>query len=194
MARVADGPDASALRGGTYASTLFAQFVAAMEAEGREPALLDLGPTTPQNLMFWAERGFRVTARDVLGRLPAAVDIPAGERFGGILCWNVLSALERDAATELMGRLRSQLQPGGPVFAIFDGDGRHQPPALRYRIAGPDRLQFEILAPRSPLRAVANSEIESVLQGFRPTRLTVMRHGSREALGFLDSEREPAEA
>lgn len=138
--------------------------------------------------MFWTERGFRVTAQDVLGHLPGDIFIPEGARFGGILCWNVFPALERGAGAALMRLLRSHLEPGGALFAIFDGDGRHAPGAWRYRIAGPDRLSCEPRQDAAPMRAVPTSEIENLLQGFRPTRLTVMRHGSREALGFLDAE------
>lgn len=190
MGRVGVGDDAPAGRSATYASALFAQFVAAMDPQRRGPHLLDLGTTTPPNLMFWAERGFRVTAVDALAHLPGRLEVPGDARFGGVLCWNVLAALERSEAADLVGRLRQRLTAGGGIFAIFDGDGRQAPGGLRYRIAGPDRLTFEPLARQVVMRAVANSEIESLLRGFRPTRLTVMRHGSREALGFLDEGRE----
>lgn len=184
------GSEAASLRAGTYASALFAQFVTAMDPLRRVPELLDLGTTTPQNIMFWAERGFRVAAVDGLSHLPGRIEVPGEALFGGILCWNVLSALGRDEAIDLVTRLRHRLAPGGALFAIFDGDGRQAPHGRRYRIVGPDRLSFEPLTREVQLRAVPNSEIESLLRGLRPTRLTVMRHGSREALGFVDEGRE----
>jgi hypothetical protein len=123
---------------------------------------------------------------DLLTRPERLADIDLGERrFAGALCWNAFCVLSRDDAALLIAKLRRALRPGGYVFAIFDGDGRRTPPALRYRIAGPARLAFGALEAAVEMRAITTSEIDTLLDGFRGTRLTVMRHGSREALAHL---------
>lgn len=173
---------------GDYASALFEQFVDAVGR--REGEVLDLGPTTGDNIVFWGRRGFRVTAIDLLSRPERVTAIDLGERrFAGAQCWNVFSALSREQAALLAAKIRRALRPGAVAFAIFDGDGRRTPPALRYRVTGPGRLAFEPLTRGVSMRAIPTSEIESLFAGFRPTRLTVMRHGSREALTHLPGGR-----
>lgn len=166
-----------------YFSALFETFVAGVERLGPDAGVLDLGPTTSENLMFWVRRSQRVAAMDVLARHREGKDLTVGaRRFGGILCWNVLCGLPADRAKKLAAELAEKLLPGGYLFAIFDGDGRQTPPALRYRIVTEARLSFERM-PGTGRRAVPTSEIESLLTSLRGTRMTVMRHGAREALG-----------
>lgn len=174
----------AAISAGDYASALFEQFVAAVGS--REGEVLDLGPTTSDNILFWGDRGFRVSAVDLLSRPGRVAELELGEgRFVGAQCWNVFCALSREDASLLAVKLRRSLRPGAVAFAIFDGDGRQTPPALRYRVQGPGRLAFEPMPRDVKMRAIPTSEIESLFAGFRPTRLTVMRHGSREALTHL---------
>lgn len=169
---------------GDYRSALFESFVGGLERLGSEAPILDLGPTTPDNLVFWATRGHRVAAVDLAARLGRGAPIdPDPGPYGGVLCWNTLALLDRDECASLIEKLRRSLLPGGYLFAIFDGDGRTKPPPLRYRIGGESRLRFEPIDWPTAPRAVPTNEIESLLEGLRPTRLTVMRHGSREALG-----------
>jgi hypothetical protein len=185
------GRDDSILTG-DYASGLFEQFVEAVAR--REGEVLDLGPTTGDNIVFWGRRGFRVTAIDLLSRPQRVAAIELGEdRFVGVQCWNVFSALTPEDASLLAAKIRRALRPGALAFAIFDGDGRHKPPALRYRVSGPGRLAFEPLKGDVDMRAIPTSEIESLFRGFRPTRLTVMRHGSREALTHFPGGRHSEE-
>ena len=102
--------EADPLRGihrGEYGSALFERFCASIARFGSAAEILDIGPSTPSNVMYWVERGHRVAAldyvdhrdrgeRDLLQRFASA-------RFAGVLGWTVLSHLARPEAMELMG-------------------------------------------------------------------------------------------
>lgn len=187
-----DTEEAAPLARGEYNSALFEAFVAGVDRLDPAAAVLDLGPSAPENLMFWLRRGRDVAALDLEAREIAERPLELSDkRFGGILCWNVLSLLSRARARAAAAALHSVLEPGGYLFAIFDGDGRQAPPSRRYRIVREGRLRFEPFG-QATRRAVSTSEISSLMEGLRATRVTVMRHGSREALGQVPpAVREP---
>lgn len=174
---------------GEFASALFAEFVSAVERIGADTDLLDLGSAVPANIHFWAPRSRRVTVVDVLSRTGfRSEDLGlAGRRFGGICCWNVIDFMTPQTAGTMFADLVRLLVPGGKVFAIFDGDVAGAP--YRYRIAGDGRLRLEAATHNLHNRAIATSEIERLFAPLKPTRLTVMRHGSREALGTMPRPR-----
>ena len=175
----------SGIEQGEYSSALFGQFTDQVARLGPSASILDVGRPLPSNVIFWARRGHRVTAIDWLSR-QAGGDVDLGLRgktFGGVLCWTVFADVGKVEAAALMDQINRMLVPGGLVFAIFDGDGRHRPPAMRYRIVASDRLAFERDPRQLAARAVPTSEIEQLLGALRPTRMTIMRHGSREAMG-----------
>ena len=135
--------------------------------------------------MYWVRAGHPVSALDIMAHddlEEVRLDYPDGS-FGGILCWTSLSHLSTAQARALMQEVGRVLRPDGWLFAVFDGDGRKQPAAQRYRILDADNLAFEPLAGCEPPRAVLTREVEALLQPFREVRIMVMRHGSREALG-----------
>lgn len=174
-----------------YASALFGQFCKRVRAmsEEDEPGvpLLDLGPSTTANVMYWVRAGHPVSAYDVMAREPTEDDEIRLEyddgSFGGVLGWTALSHLQPVHARQLVRELGRVLRPGGWLFAVFDGDGRKDPVAQRYRIVDAETLGFEPRESRKPPRAVLTREVESLFQPFREVRIMVMRHGSREALG-----------
>ncbi|MFW6198418.1 MAG: hypothetical protein ACOC5E_01200 [Acidobacteriota bacterium] len=184
---------APSISAGEYESGLFADLTAIVERLGRHVDILDLGPTTPANLMFWVRRGHRVTARDYLarrGRSDRGLVLGPDQSFGAIVAWNVLSFLPRSDARTLMAELQGYLMPGGGLFAIFDGDGRRVPEAVRYRIVDEGRLAFAGVDLGVAPRAVPTSEIEALLGSLPTARISVMRHGSREALARRPREEE----
>ena len=167
-----------------YASALFGQFCRNIGGLGAEIPLLDLGPSTPGNVMYWVREGHPVSALDLMAHdeiEPVRLEYP-DYAFGGVLCWTAPSHLSAAHARQLMREIGRVLRPDGWLFAVFDGDGRTLPVAQRYRIVDRDNLGFEPLADREPPRAVLTREVETLFQPFRETRIMVMRHGSREAL------------
>ena len=174
------------LEAADYRSALFERFVDVVERLGTISRVLDLGPTTPGNLNFWTGRGYSYSVQDVVGREARGESCDFGAAdLGGVLCWNTLSLLPADRAAETVSELYRRLLPGGALFAIFDGDGRATPPLLRYRIRDAARLHLEPTLGEHVPRPVSTAEIERLLAPFKPTRVTVMRHGSREALGQI---------
>lgn len=169
-----------------YRSELFQSFAESVGALKSDLPVLDLGPANSDNLMFWIRRGRPVTARDLgaLARRGEALDLD-GRRFGGVVCWNALALIPESVAAEAVKALVAALVPGGQLFAIFDGDGRSEPDAVRYRILDDGRLRFEPADGSASPRPVATREIQRLLEPFRPARTTVLRHGAREALGQI---------
>ena len=168
-----------------YTSALFGQFYRHVCGLGAEVPILDLGPSTTGNVMYWVREGHPVSALDLAAHKavdPFRFDYP-DDSFGGVLCWTSLSHLSAPQARQLMQEIGRVLRPNGWLFAVFDGDGRRDLTAQRYRIVDADNLAFEPLDDREPPRAVLTREVEMLLQPFREVRIMVMRHGSREALG-----------
>jgi len=167
-----------------YKSALFGQFSRSLEKLPADAPILDLGPSTPRNVMYWIRQGRPVSALDLVTRddgEPRPLEYEEGS-FGGVLCWTALAHRSPEAGRELVREIGRVLRPDGWLFAIFDGDGRHAPAAHRYRILDEEHLAFEPVDTPSPPRAVLTREVETLLQPFREVRVMVMRHGSREAL------------
>jgi SAM-dependent methyltransferase len=168
-----------------YASALFGQFCRNIGAARSDLPLLDLGPSTPGNVMYWVRDGHPVSAFDVMSHDPAKemrLEY-ADASFGGVLGWTSLSHLDPAHARQLMQEIGRVLRPDGWLFAVFDGDGHKDPVAQRYRIIDAETLGFEPIEGREAPRAVLTREVETLFQPFREVRIMVMRHGSREALG-----------
>jgi hypothetical protein len=181
------------LEAADYPSALFDRFVKNVERLGPSTRVLDLGPATPGGLNFWTGRGFSVSVHDLVTRVDDGADFDFGDAdLSGVLCWNALTVLSRERAAELVAAVRARLVPGGTLFAIFDGDGRTVPPSLIYRVSDATRLRLQPAATDNHPRAVSTAELDRLLGAFRPTRVTVMRHGSREALGHVPSAPRPA--
>lgn len=175
-----------------YRSALFEMFVKNVERLGPSTRVLDLGPANPAGLNFWTGRGFSVSVHDLVTRADDGAAFEFGDAdLSGVLCWNALTVLSRERAAELVAAVRTRLVPGGTLFAIFDGDGQTVPPSLLYRMNGATRLRLEPAMRDQHPRAVSTAEIDRLLGAFRPTRVTVMRHGSREALGHVPSAPRP---
>jgi SAM-dependent methyltransferase len=175
----------TAPRQADYASAIFAQFCRRTGAMSSDVALLDLGPSTTGNVMYWVREGHPVSALDIMSHDPAEeihLEYPDAS-FGGVLGWTSLSHLDVVRARQLMQEIGRVLRPDGWLFAVFDGDGRKDPLAQRYRIIDAETLSFEPIEGREAPRAVLTREVETLFQPFREVRIMVMRHGSREALG-----------
>ena len=181
------------LEAADYPSALFERFVQGVERLGPSTRVLDLGPASPAGLNFWTGRGFSVSLHDLVTRPDDGGHFDFGAAdLGGVLCWNSLTVLSRERAAELVAAVRPRLVPGGLLFAIFDGDGRTVPPPLLYRVSDANRLRLEPSRMGNAPRAVSTAEIDRLLASFRPTRVTVMRHGSREALGHVPAQPRPS--
>ena len=168
-----------------YASALFSKFCGDIAAMRGQAPLLDLGPSTTRNVMYWLRNSHPVSAFDIMVHdTPDQIRLDYEDcAFGGVLGWTVLSHLEPSQARQLIREIGRVLRPGGCLFAVFDGDGRKAPRAQRYQIIDGENLGFEPIEGHGRPRAVQTGEVETLFQSFRETRIMVMRHGSREVLG-----------
>ena len=168
-----------------YASALFSKFCSDIKAmEGTAP-LLDLGPSTTRNVMYWLRQNHPVSVFDIMvHEMTDQISLDYEDcAFGGVLAWTVLSHLGPGQARQLMREIGRVLRPRGCLFAVFDGDGRRIPGAQRYQIIDAKNLEFEPIEGRGTARAVLTREVETLFQPFRETRIMAMRRGSREVLG-----------
>ena len=173
--------------GADYASALFGQFCDKIRAFEDPLPLLDLGPSTTGNVMYWVRDGHSVSAFDIMAHsIDEEEEVRleyADATFGGVLGWTALSHIEPAHARQLVREIGRVLRPNGWMFAVFDGDGRKPPVAQRYRIIDSKTLGFGPVEGRDAPRAVLTREVETLFQPFREVRIMVMRHSSREALG-----------
>jgi hypothetical protein len=178
--------------------------------EVEQGRLLDLGPVSQSTVMFFTDRGFRMTTEDLVrtwaefeaerkaeGEDDASAEPPdaAGlatefleanmrfepESFHGILGWDVFDYLETELLAPLVERLYGMLAPGGVLLAAFHDSTEVEPVSYRVR----DNETVDLLPARyqQPIRRVfQNREILALFAGFRSSRTYVGRDHLREAL------------
>jgi SAM-dependent methyltransferase len=131
--------------------------------------VLDIGPTSPDNIQHFTELGYKVYSEDVLlasrDRQYQAADAegqPAVDEkrfltenlnygpqtFDAVLCWDMADYMEEALVKPVVARLWSVLKPGGLVLAFFHTkDAGPDAPFCRYHIAGTDNLELQLLSP-----------------------------------------------
>jgi SAM-dependent methyltransferase len=136
---------------------------------GREGlCVLDIGPTSPDNIQHFTELGYKVYSEDVLlaskDRQYAASDSEgkqavdekrflsdnlnySPQTFDAVLCWDMADYMEEPLVKPVVARLWSVLKPGGLVLAFFHTkDAGPDAPFHRYHIAGTDNLELQLLS------------------------------------------------
>ena len=136
---------------------------------GRESlCVLDIGPTSPDNIQHFTELGYKVYSEDVLlaskdrqyattdGDGKAAVDEKkflsdnlnySPQTFDAVLCWDMADYMEEPLVKPVVARLWSVLKPGGLVLAFFHTkDAGPDAPFYRYHIAGTDNIELQLLS------------------------------------------------
>ncbi len=177
------------------------------EPRGR---LLDLGPVSQATVTFFTDRGFRVSAEDLLrgwsefesteeserrkrgenaGPDPAALAnafLETSLRFGpasfhGVLAWDVFDYLENELLAPLASRLHDLLAPGGVLLAAFHDSAEIEP--AHYRVHDAETIEMVPARRTQTVRRVfQNREILALFAGFRSSRTYVGRDHLREAL------------
>ena len=136
---------------------------------GREGlCVLDIGPTSPDNIQHFTELGYKVYSEDVLvasrDRQYVSPD-PEGNQvldekrflsenlnygpqtFDAVLCWDMADYMEEPLVKPVVARLWSVLKPGGLVLAFFHTkDAGPDAPLYRYHIAGTDNIGLQLLS------------------------------------------------
>lgn len=172
---------------------------------GKDPlSILDLGPTSPQNIALLTGLGHRVYNEDVLlasldptyiaetkegGKQLKIEDFfrenlsHSGQKFDAVLCWDVPDYLHESLVKVLVERLAAIMKPGGVLLAFFHTkDAGPDAPYYRYHISGKDSLSLQ-RGPQFRLQRVFNNRhIENLFKDFSNIKFFLARDHVREVL------------
>lgn len=173
-------------------------------SEDYKPCVLDLGPTSPANITFLANRNMRVYNEDILRACqdPAVftrqedgadrLDLgkffsenlgqPDGH-FDAILCWDAADYLPEDLVKPVVEKLHALLKPRGGLLAFFHTkDTGPDSPYCHYHIVQPDTLQLE-QGPGFRLQRIFNNRhIENLFRDFASRKFFLGRDNMREVI------------
>ncbi len=180
-------------------------FIRSLTASGEEKlCVLDLGPTSPNNIAFLTELGTRVYNEDILresedsGYLLKQEDgsmqidplkffaenlnYPP-ERFDAILCWDVADYLPEALVKPLVERLQALLKPKGNLLAFFHTkDAGEESLYSRHHIVQKDVLELEPVQGFRLKRIFNNRHIENLFKDFASRKFFLGRDNIREVL------------
>ena len=172
---------------------------------GRENlCILDLGPTSPQNIRHLTELGHRIYNEDILlsslgpeflkretdGSNTVDVDKFLREtlkyevqHFDAVLCWDVPDYLHETLVKGCIDRISRIMKPGGVLLAFFHTkDAGPDAPYFRYHIAGDDALDLQ-RGPQFRLQRIFNNRhIENLFHEFASIKFFLARDNVREVL------------
>ena len=178
----------------------FSKVISSLE----ELTILDLGPTSPQNIAQLTERGHRVYNEDVLlasmspefatngseEAVSAGVERFLAEnlkyeprQFDAVLMWDIPDYLNEPLVKPMIERLATITKPGATVLAFFHTrDAGPDAPYYRYHIAGKDMLDLQ-RGPQFRLQRIFNNRhIENLFREFGSLKFFLARDNVREVL------------
>lgn len=157
--------------------------------------VLDLGPTSPQNISYFTGLAQKIYNEDVLlaSRDPALlVDSEEGKRtdiehflaenlvyekefFDAVFCWDLADYLDASLVKPVVQRIHSIMRPKGLLLAFFHTrDAGPDAPYHRYHIGGKDILEMQRIPAPSPARGGSRAAAEEPERP-APGRLTHFR-------------------
>ncbi len=173
-----------------------------------EPAVLDLGPSSTDNLAFFSELGANVQIQDLFrscgGEYGSRIDrytfpdvaemgLPEEGDFDAILFWDLLHYFDRPQIAALMARLQSVIKPGGEVHVIASATAPIPPTPMQFRVVDAEQLEYQVFSEsRMPPPELKPRVVEQLLPGFRPNRLFQLRNGLQEFLFTFEGPPETA--
>src|SRR5438874_544551 len=166
--------------------------------------ILDLGPTSPQNIALLTEMGHRVYNEDVLLASldpnfvtknedgTSSVNLENflqenlkynGQQFDAVLVWDIPDYLHESLVKAMIARISLFMKPGGVLLAFFHTrDAGPDAPYYRYHIAGKDSLDLQ-RGPQFRLQRVFNNRhIENLFREFSNIKFFLARDNVREVL------------
>ncbi len=181
-----------------------------MKTIGREENIwvLDLGPTSPDNIKHITERGHRIYNEDLLteaGRpelkIPSeepgkegqkVVDLSRyvgenlrheREKFDAVMAWDVLDYLPEEVVKPTIERLHTIMKPGGILLAFFHTkDAGADAPYYRYHVGDPETLELQRGPNFSLQRVFNNRNIENLFRDYSSIKFFLGRDNIREVL------------
>lgn len=178
--------------------------------------VLDIGATSASNIRFFTERGHRMYSQDLLEAStdPGLVisneqELPSldskkfleenlaypNTHFDLVFCWNLADYLDESLVKPVIGRLWSEMKPGGMLVAFFHTrEAGPDAPYYRYHITGTDTLEMHALNARPGARkernlksfmlqrVFNNRHIENLFRDFSSIKFFLSRDNVREVL------------
>ena len=154
--------------------------------------VLDLGSTSPTNIRYLTERGHKIYSEDLLVAstdpslaikdeqgnptldskrfLEENLVYPSGQ-FDIVLCWNLADYLDESLVKPVMGRLWTEMKPGGMLLAFFHTkEAGPDAPCYRFHITGKDSLEMQPIETRKEVRKGPSGAVHTAVGGIFPLR------------------------
>lgn len=166
--------------------------------------ILDLGPTSPKNLMRLTGMGHKVYNEDLLmasldpkyqmKSADGKLELSPQEFFkdsllfdegalDAVLAWDVSDYLPETLVKPMVDRLHRALKPGGVLLGFFHTrEAGPQAPYHRYHITGPETLDVQVVERFKLARVFNNRHIENLFHDFRSVKFFLARDHFREVL------------
>lgn len=188
-------------------STGFGQFAqAALRPEGRR--VLDLGPTSPSNIMYLTGRGHKAYNEDLLaaahdpailtptknekGEVTKTIDVglflqdslvyPLG-MFDAVLLWDVCDYLPEALVKPVVEKIHQVTKEKGMLLGFFHlKTAGPEAPYYRYHICDQETLELQEGASLRLQRVFANRHIEKLFNEFSSIKFFLGKDNIREVL------------
>lgn len=172
-----------------------------------EPGLkiLDIGPTSPNNINFLTNLGHSIYMADLVeeavapkwlvaskeedqehydtdGFLASHMDF-GGRKFDIVLLWDTLDYVPTPLAEGIVERLASVLMEHGQILAFFHSRATGPEAAFcRYHVLDGETIQAEERDPHPVLHTYQNRQIEALMGVLGSCRLLLTKDNTREAI------------
>jgi len=166
--------------------------------------VLDLGPTSPTNLMRLTGMGHKVYNEDLLmASLDTRYQVRAADgrlelspleffkdslvfdegALDAVLAWDVPDYLPEALVKPMVDRLHRALKPGGVLLGFFHTrEAGPEAPYHRYHITGAETLDVQVLERFKLARVFNNRHIENLFHDFKSVKFFLARDHFREVL------------
>lgn len=168
--------------------------------------VMDVGPTSPQNITLLTGMGHSVYMADIVGdSLSGEYDLPAEEPgrekrfdvakyfeqetgFGGrffdvVLLWATLDYIPEALVEPLIERIHATTEPGAQVLAMFHAKKDHESTRYcRYHLTDSEMVEMQEMEPHPVLRVLTNRGIEKLFSKFSNYRFFLAKDNLYEVL------------
>lgn len=168
--------------------------------------VLDIGPTSSQNINFLTSLGHSVYMADVVHEAltgpwalppeeeggPARFNVSGffeqnlnfhGREFDVVLLWSTLDYIPQDLVQPLIEQLKNAVRPGGLVLAIFHSKVTGPNSGFcRYHLTGTDQVEMQDAEPHPVQRVYTNRRIGELFSEFSNYRFFLAKDNLYEVL------------
>lgn len=167
--------------------------------------VLDIGPTSPNNINFLTNLGHSVYMADLVEEAVKpdwVLPVEDGERprydtgaflarhmdfsdrkFDVVLLWDALDYIPPAISEAILGKLTLVLEERGQVLAFFHSRmAGPETTFCRYHVQDGDTIQTQESTPHPVLRTYQNRQIEDLFQGLGSCRFLLAKDNTREVI------------